>query len=446
MGRLFILTGASGSGKTELLNGLLRLHKEEFNMMQAKKYSTRERRNDNDDIEHSASIDISNFDLVYNLNNVRYGIKYDEIEQQINTGKNVFIILSYIRVIKQLKERFKNQVSVIYVSSAVDSKRLDKIHTDRYIDSFCPTEEQNTILWEQFKKLKISIELERWKDLFACMAELNNEWKQYLPLNDSLEVRQTKLRDFHKSYLDNIYLFDHVVLNYKFDEEERADGIKGYDMYLQGYNIMKYYTTTEMPKRTKSKPVIFVVAAAAVAGKGILLETVGDTIEKSVIKVISKQAKRESKPKDKRDGMIAIGENGIFGADFDITWEFHKDDKSGKGVEYAISSKEVAENTKNGCSQIVISNMGQFDMFREKYNDRVVFIYLHRLQSVEDKKEYLYNNETPEDAEKKLKESDKVYDEYIKRLAEFDHVLLNTSFQEDLYEQIFTLIDYYNNN
>lgn len=440
-GRLYILTGASGSGKTELLNNLQK--KTEFNIVKANKYSTRARRNDNDDVIHSATIDSTTFDLVYNLNNLRYGIKFSDIEQQLENGKNVFIILSYIRVVKKLKLKFQDNVTVIYISSAVDSERLNKIHTDRYIDTFQPNEEQNLKLWGQFKRLKSSVELQNWKMLFSCMAELNNDWKQFLPLNESLEVRTVKLRDFHKSYLDNIHIFDHVILNYKFDEGE--NGIKGFDMYRQGCNILQYYIDGGKPKPHKNKPVIFVVAAASVAGKGTLLETIGDTSEKSVISIITKQAKREPKSKDKRDGMIAIGKDGKFDKEFDIQWEFHKNKSTGKGTKYAISSKQISDNIEIGCSQIVISNTDQFEMFKQKYGDRVVFIYLNRLQSREDKEKYLLEHETLKDAQDKLSESDEVYENYIDKLVEFDHVLLNTSFQEDLYEQIFTLIEHYNN-
>jgi guanylate kinase len=223
------------------------------------------------------------------------------------------------------------------------------------------------------------------------------------------------------------------------------NGIKGYDMYRQGCNILKYYNNGGIAKSIKQKPVIFVVAAASVAGKGTLLETVGETSDKSIIRIITKQAKREPKSKDKRDGMVAIGKNGSFGDGFDIIWEFHKKKATGKGTEYAINSSEISTNIEKGFSQIVISNMQQFEMFKEKYNDRIVFIYLHRLQSREDKESYLLTHEIETDAIDKLNESDEVYEEYIERIVEFDHVLLNTSFQEDLYEQIFTLIEHYNN-
>ncbi len=440
-GRLFILNGASGSGKTELLNNLQK--KNEFNIVKANKYSTRDRRNDNDDIIHCSNIDSTNFDLVYNLSGNRYGIKYSEIEKQLNENKNVFLILSYIRIVKILKQRYKDNVTVIYISSALDSERLNKINIERNLKEFNHSKDDIENLRLQFKRLKSSVELTQWEKLFECMSELNSDWKKFIPLNDSLEIRTAKIRDFHKSYLDNIHIYDHVILNYKFDEGE--NGIKGYDMYRQGCNIMNYYLKGGISKSQKLKPVIFVVAAAPVAGKGILLETIGDTINKSIISIILKQGKREKKDKDKRDGMIAIGKNGVFDEVYDIRWEFHKDEITGKGTEYAISSKQINENSNNGCSQIVISNMEQFEMFNNKYGERIVFIYLHRLQSREDREKFLIEHEGEQEANKKLTESDKVYEDYIEKLVQFDHVLLNTSFQEDLYEQIFTLIDHYNN-
>lgn len=438
-GRLYILTGASGSGKTELLNALINNSK--YNIDKAKKYSTRAKRNDNDDIIYKESIDTRNFDLVYNLSNVRYGINYKDIEDQLALNKNTFIIISYVRVIKKLKEHFAGNVSVIYISSAIDSKKLNDIHTKRYLETFKPSENQILKLWDQFKRLKSSVELKNWKMLLSCMSELSDDWKQVLPLNDSLEVRTVKLRDFHKTYLDHIYLFDHVILNYKFDEGD----IKGYDMYRQGCNIMEYYQNCSSVSKRKNKPVIFVIAAASVAGKGTLLETINDTLDPKTVSILTKKAKRDQKNSDKRDGMVAIGVNGVFDESFDIRWEFHKENESDKGTEYAISSQEIEKNIKKNNTQIVISNMQQFSMFREKYGNRVVFIYLHRLQSREDKEKYLIEHEVAENAKTKLNESDKVYEDYIEKISEFDHVLLNTSFQEDLYEQIFTLIEHYSN-
>ena len=437
---MYILTGASGSGKTELLINLLK--EKDLNIEKAPKYASREKRNSNDDINHADDIEVGKYDVVYNLNKERYGIIFSEIDKLIEEGKNVFIILSYIRVVKELKERFQNKVTVIYISSAIDVERLKKIQFDRYKASFKPDEEQTRRLELQFKRLKSATNIAKWDSLFECMNELNEDWKTVLPMFESTEVRASKIRDFHKTYLDNIHVFDHVILNYKIDTGD----IKGFDMVRQARNIIACYNKPEESKKSKSKPVIFVLAAASGTGKGILMETLNICIGKDKIHVVTKQAKREAKKNDKRDGLVAIGRNGIFSSEFDIKWTFHNDDIF-QGTEYAISSEEVKRNTDSATPQIVVSNMRQFGMFREKYQNRIVFLYLHALRSKEDVEAYQYaNNPTKEEAESRISEIENMYAQYIERISEFDHVLLNTAYPEDLYEQIFTLIEFYNLN
>jgi len=164
-------------------------------------------------------------------------------------------------------------------------------------------------------------------------------------------------------------------------------------------------------------------------------------------------------PKWWSEEMIACAMSGQFPTEYDIQWEFHKrlEDNNnhneqilGKGVEYAVSSLEIENNITSGLPQIFVSNMEQFSRFREIYGSRVVFLYLHRLATEQDMEKYYtwYFSVNPNkgDAQARIQEIRTVYQSYIDHIAEFDRVLLNTSHKEDLYDQIFNLIEFHNKN
>ncbi len=269
------------------------------------------------------------------------------------------------------------------------------------------------------------------------MRELLDDWKQYIPEKDSTEIRKNKIRDFHKSYIDKIHLFDHVILNHNMGNPD--------EMTKQAINIINFYERNDS-KPNKENPVIYIVSAASGSGKGLLMESIREVIGEKQIHITTKEAKREPKKNDRRDGMKAIGISGEFSEDFNIKWFFHKDDNH-KGTEYAVSEQEIKSCIENKKPQIFISNIGQIEIFKELFGKNVVFLYLHATRSDEDNKNFQYEKwkDNPSEAERRIKEVEKVHKDYVNNISKFDHVLLNTAFKEDLYEQMFTLIDYYKN-
>ena len=137
---------------------------------------------------------------------------------------------------------------------------------------------------------------------------------------------------------------------------------------------------------------------------------------------------------------------GEFPDAYDLQWEFHKQQEtSSKGTAYAVSSAEIQRNVDENKPQILVSNMDQFQIFRERWRDNVVFIYLHRLMSENENRIFQINkwSDNPVEAEVRIQEKTRVHNSYIQNIANFDHVLLNTNFQEDLYDQMFRLLEYY---
>lgn len=432
--KLFVVTGASGSGKTTLLNNLMA--EADINIKKAPKYSTRKVRNENDDIIYSKTITRKNFDLVYKLNEKTYGIKIDEIRKLLKGGTTLFIILSDIRVIKRLKKELKDLVVTLYISSAIDETLITKIQNDRYKKDFKLTVADSEKLYRQFLKLKSAINLNDWNRLFDFMGKLMDDWSAYLPERNSTEIRKTKIRDFHKMYIDNINLFDHVILNHNYNDP--------HEMTHQVKNLLLFYKTNSIKVR-KKKPPVFIVSAASGSGKGMLMESIQEVIGIENIKITNKMAKRSPKKSDKQDGMKAIGKDGEFDEDFNLRWTFHKGEFH-TGTEYAVSEKEIKTNIQQGIPQIFVSNTEQVNRFKNILEDNAVFIYLHATRSDEEIKNFQYKNcKTEEEAKQRLKEIDDVHNSYINQIFDFDHVLLNTAYPEDMYEQMFTLIDHYTN-
>ena len=425
-GNLYILTGAAGSGKTTLLNAIVKSKL----AVKAPKYSERPSRGPDDDIIHTDNIENSGCNIIYTINDRRYGINTNLIKEEIEREKDLFVSLSDLRIIRRLKSELGNRAKALYISSAIDEKKLEKIQHERH--PFAPTEKQKEVLYTLFYRLKSASKLEIWPKVVEYMGELVDSWKDALPESRSTEIRQQKIRAFHSRFIDNIALFDHVILNY-YEPELMTE---------QAKRIIEYYKNKQKVETNEKKPVVFMVCAASGAGKGTLMESL-NIMGSQQIAVVSKMGRRAEKETDKRDGMIAIGPNGEFPPEYDWRWEFHKGNDF-KGIKYAVSTDEIGKNISENKTQILISNMGQIEKAKEIYGEHMVFIYLHATRTEEQIRKYQYEScKTGEEAETRIGEIKKVHEAYIENICSFDHVLLNTTYEEDLYDQMFCLIEHY---
>jgi len=385
-------------------------------------------------------------DIAYALNKGQYGISSESIRHELSEGRNVITILSDFRVINRIKSIFGISAVALYVASAVDTAKLEKIQIGRLgIDS--SAEDRLKI---KLERLNAAVNISKWGNVARWIHELNEDWRTLKPDAESTAFRAERIKTFHTRYIDNITLFDHVVLNYTEGHPE--------DMTTQFLNIVK-----APPKRHMSgRSPIFVVSAASNAGKGTMMEML-NLIGSDRVKILSKIAKRKRKRNDKKDGMVAIGspespvtdwaewpswwtdemiataKRGQFPDEYDFTWIFHGI------VEYAVSDEEIRRNLEGNEAQIVISNTDQIEEFVKRYGDRVVFVLLYRLSSIEDTREYYELEErlSAEEAEARANEVKQVLQEYIRKIGDFSHVILNTTRPQDMYDQIFQLVEYY---
>ena len=388
-------------------------------------------------------------DIAYALNKGQYGICTENIWHELKNGKNVITVLSDFRIINRLKSIFKEDIIVSYIASAVDSAKLERIQIARLgID-----ENKEKILCRKVDRLNSAVRIRKWEQVANWIYELNTDWEKIKPDAESTAIRAERIKTFHTRYVDNITLFDYTILNYNEGHPE--------DMTIQFNNILN----SEKRKISMEKPPVFVVMAASNAGKGTMMEML-NLIGSDRVQILSKIAKRKEKQNDKKDGMIPIGtpealpskwiefpkwwtkkmietaKKGEFPKEYNFSWRFH-----GETVAYAISDQEIQYNFQKNKAQIVVSNIGQIEEFIRRYEDRVVFILLFRLSSINDIKEYYeFIEDLPtEEAQARADEVNGVLQNYVEKISFFNHVILNTTKPEDLYDQIFQLVEHYYN-
>lgn len=445
-GQLYIISGASGSGKTTLLNQLV----DKGLVTKAPKYSERPTRmledgktkDPYDDIIHVPDLLKTECDVRYIINGRYYGINTKEITKLLEASVDCAVILSDLRVVNELKKHIGNKAVSIYISSNISPERLNEIHTKRH--PFIPSHEQELKLNSQFSRLSSAVRLKSWNGVTNCMRELLDDWQDYLPESKSVKIRAEKIRLFHNRYIDNIALFDFVILNY-YEAEQ---------MMKQFINIQTSRSKKILEQKEFSFPPIFLISAASGAGKGTLMEHI-NLLGSEKLEIITKFALRERKPTDKKDGMKALGEEGTMPNQVDWKWIFHNSNKF-KGVEYGVSTADIKANVKAGKAQILVSNIGQIEKAYELFGAHLIPIYLHKTSSREEIRAHQYkacrtdqaSNEKERhdrimEAESKIEAIASIHNSYIQNIAKIKHVILNTTYQEDMFDQIFSLLEHY---
>ena len=486
-GHLYIVSGPSTCGKTTLVNSLnAEPLKSILNVELAPKFSTRKERIEpgvEDDvtqlfdsegipqirlgaIDHydqcGYPVDLGDgLDVAYLINKNTYAVSSSLIKKQIDADKNVFIVASDFRVIRALKSIFGARASTLYIAAAVTKESLEKTQAKRGLDL---PEQAKTVLSKRIRKLKAASHLNRWQRIADELIELVNYWNKNKPGGESTEARAERISTFHARYIDNMTLFDHVILNFNEGKPEQ--------MTLQVKNLINTVTPREKVDWNQIGAPIFIIAASSGAGKGTLMDVL-HLMGRERITITSKIAGRNKKDNDKNDGMVAIGtpdhpprewpewpewwtsgmiqtaKSGKFPDQYNLRWGFHGVvTKEGlKQTQYAVSTEEIERNIENGVPQIFVSNMGEYQNFRRLYGRRAVFLYLYRLNTMEEIERWHYEIYSDEDERAaKTSEVTSVLHDYFDKIAEIDHVLLNTTREEDLFDQIFQLIDEYYSN
>lgn len=166
MPHLLTLTGPSQSGKSTAIQEFLSLKHSKFHPTAIPKYTTRPKRDDDDTSEVISCTSLPEYlDLVYQQYTYRYGLSTSSILSELKLGNSPIVVLNDVRIITEVKRIFGDLAKSMFVYRKAPN-RAD----------------------------------------FIKVAEKRES-------TDDIEVRLKKAEAIYRIYIENIYLFDHVLIN-----------------------------------------------------------------------------------------------------------------------------------------------------------------------------------------------------------------------------------------
>lgn len=408
-GRLFILAGISGSGKSYIMDLLGKQ-----GVKSIRKITTRPfRQSEITDMNNGKNIDIEAVSKLYND-----GDKDDE-EQNLkrNDRKKAFL---------ELKLPFA------YVNNGNEYYGFDLSEIINYIDNGRDV----AIIVNDIPYIK---DLKRilGDKCIALLVHRRNEIKleYFLDLarergdtDESAKIRYEKAKQDQKALTNNISLFDQIVLNTENGNDERLLEI------LESFNKRKRINHTNSDTWI---PKLYVFIGSPGSGKDEVLNMIKlQGIYHSVI--IPKLTDRERR-KDDGDELIFPEELG--NKNF---WQNINPDRyllySNFGTKYAIDCKMIEERLKAGvpCS-IIVSNRNAIESLEKNFPGQVVSIYMSGLS----KEQYEKEHKSELDSlyiKPRLEEYDNTDSLYVGGF--FDNIIISTS-PDDTKLQLFNIMERY---
>ena len=443
-GRLFVICGASGSGKSTLTSII---EKSYAGLIErAPKYSTRafrEKTPDNpvdDDIIHVDKDDFvaGEYDLAYVAMKNKYGIKFSEITERLNSGANLLLVMTDFRAVYRIKMFFNEKCATICLLSAIDQTDFLETHGRRVAHKYIPDEVSQINMRHWYWKLESAANLGLWADYYFSTIRLLQSWQSTIPEYESVEIRTKKVRNFQTRYFENSHHFDFTILNYR---KNKID-----DMLRQFNVIYETIINGHTKKKSNNDSVLLVVAAASGSGKGTLTSNL-KVIAPNEVCIVPKQGMRAPNESDKDDGLEAIGEDGQFSKEYNIHYQMHRDPRTGQGTKYAFSEKLINNLLKKHKIIVAIANVliepELLITLKAKFKDKVRVVYLMRFGDTKQIEAYQKSRYNENKVIRRMKQMDETYEGYISMLSEVDHILLNTEQEEDMYDQMFRLIEQY---
>ena len=167
MPNVITLTGPSGSGKSTVLSCLLRFGQKGFKTVLVPKYTTRDSRRD----DHGEAVSVQaipkSCNLVYEQYGVRYGLDIETVFTCLAQGETPVVILNDVRTVQDVRTALGPLVRSIFVFRERPS-------------------------FETQKRL----------------SEARNVTNE-----DDIRRRFDKAQAIYRIYIENIQIFDHVIIN-----------------------------------------------------------------------------------------------------------------------------------------------------------------------------------------------------------------------------------------
>lgn len=209
MNKLFILCGASGAGKSTILNEIVSNNI----CKQVPKYTERKKFNDIDDIISVDNIRKNelNCDILYSMYGNLYGFSSKTIRSRLQKD-NQILITNNIDAIKTLKTMFPNQVIAVYVLSFINRNNLLQIYIDRY--GFPELDNNKKILKHFLLSGLEKLEKNNTEEFFKIISNLNLFLETIIPESEKYKQRTESIENIAKKYTEYILNYDYVLLNF----------------------------------------------------------------------------------------------------------------------------------------------------------------------------------------------------------------------------------------
>lgn len=209
MNKLFILAGASGVGKSTLLDGLVKAGY----CNAAVKYSERKRFNTVDDISTVEDINDPQLqcDMIYTMYGNKYGFSSEKLKSQLEEG-NLALITNDRSTIKKMKMLFLQQVVVIYIVSDISKSLLRQIYIKRH--GFPLIKSEKASLLEKIEKAEKMILQDDWESFFQCLEMINDTIDDIVLQEEEFRLRLESIQYQEKIYSLDLFKYDYLVLNF----------------------------------------------------------------------------------------------------------------------------------------------------------------------------------------------------------------------------------------
>ena len=304
---IITLTGASASGKSFLMKKIEELHDEfsamgiSINFIPFPKYTTREyrinevaKRGKGEFVDVVSVDEVSDdCDLVYRTYGEEYGIRTKDLAKRLRKGDCPIVVINDVRAVEELKKVFDGRVLSLFLF--------------RHVPNF-----------EEFKE------------------EIN---KRGNASDKELLERYIKATALYRIYIENITVFDRVILNVKDEDDDEYKCTK-----LQIKNILKgVFENKILLNKNQSKGAkLFILSGNSASGK----DDVNLAIQKMGIlqaKVISKYSSRRQERDDAKEMICKFIPN------IDIVESY----KTGYNIEYKrindFYSQEIPQSFIDNC-------------------------------------------------------------------------------------------------
>ena len=182
-----------------------------------------------------------------------------------------------------------------------------------------------------------------------------------------------------------------------------------------------------------STPKLIVVVGTPGSGKDLLIRAVDD-LGSQHGQVVPKHTSRTRRPDDGTE-MICIDDASHDFKACDLVYENF-------GDKYGIECSRIWKGLKKGVFQVVVvSNVEAINKLKERFGDLMVLIYVHSEMGADD---YLKREAASDDyVRRRVEQYEAAFGSYLSNYLAFDHVLIYSGVQEDLFDQIFRLFRAY---